>query len=199
MSKQEFLAQLRMAISGLPKEDVEDRLDFYSEMIDDRIEEGLSEEEAVCEIGNIEAITSQIIGETPLAKIVKEKIKPKKKMKMREIILLILGSPLWISIVLAIIAVALSIYVALWSVIVSFWAVFVSLIACALGGAVAGIIFAVEGNVLAGIAMISAALVCAGLSIFAFYGCKAITKGILLLTKKISIGIKNWFVKKEEV
>lgn len=48
MNKQEFLVKLRKGLSGLPKEDIEERLTFYSEMIDDRMEEGLSEEEAVC-------------------------------------------------------------------------------------------------------------------------------------------------------
>ena len=47
MGKQEFLAQLRKGLQGLPQEDIEERLTFYSEMIDDRMEEGLSEEEAV--------------------------------------------------------------------------------------------------------------------------------------------------------
>ncbi len=43
MNKQAFLTQLRKGLSGLPQEDIEERLAFYSEMIDDRIEEGLSE------------------------------------------------------------------------------------------------------------------------------------------------------------
>ena len=47
MNKQEFLVQLRNALSGLPKDDIEERIEFYSEMIEDRIEEGLSEEEAI--------------------------------------------------------------------------------------------------------------------------------------------------------
>ena len=46
MSKQEFLDQLRARLSGLPRQDVIERLNFYSEMIDDRMEEGLSEEDA---------------------------------------------------------------------------------------------------------------------------------------------------------
>ena len=42
MSKQAFLARLRKELSGLPKDDIEERLAFYEEMIDDRTEEGLS-------------------------------------------------------------------------------------------------------------------------------------------------------------
>ena len=39
MTKQEFLAELRRGLSGLPQNDIEERLNFYSEMIDDRMEE----------------------------------------------------------------------------------------------------------------------------------------------------------------
>ena len=53
MTKQEFLNQLRMGISGLPQEDISERLTFYREMIDDRMEEGLSEEEAVAFIAEM--------------------------------------------------------------------------------------------------------------------------------------------------
>ena len=46
MNKQEFLNQLRSGLNGLPHEEIEERVMFYSEMIDDRVEEGLSEEDA---------------------------------------------------------------------------------------------------------------------------------------------------------
>ena len=38
MSKQEFLGALYNGLSGLPKEDIENSVQFYSEMIDDRME-----------------------------------------------------------------------------------------------------------------------------------------------------------------
>ena len=47
MNKQEFLDELRKGLCGLPSEDIEERINFYSEMIDDRMEEGLTEEESV--------------------------------------------------------------------------------------------------------------------------------------------------------
>ena len=47
MNKEEFLSELRTKLSGLPQEDIEERISFYSEMIDDRMEDGISEEEAV--------------------------------------------------------------------------------------------------------------------------------------------------------
>ena len=45
MTKNEFISRLRARLSGLPKDEIRERLAFYGEMIDDRIEEGLSEEE----------------------------------------------------------------------------------------------------------------------------------------------------------
>lgn len=198
MSKQEFLEQLRKGLSGLPRRDIDERLDFYSEMIDDRMEEGLSEEEAVREIGDVDALVSQIVAEIPLTRLVKEKITPRKRLKAWEMVLLVLGSPLWLSLTVAGFAVLLSLYVVLWAVVVSLWAVFASFMGGAFGGLAAGIVFVCNGNLPTGIGMIGAGLVCAGLSIFLFYGCKAATKGTLWLTKRIVLGIKSRFVKKEE-
>ena len=198
MSKQEFLAHLRKGLSGLPQEDIEESLAFYSEMIDDQMEEGLAEEEAVSAVGTVDEIVTQVVAETPLAKIAKERIKSKRRLSAGEIVLLTLGSPIWLSLVIAAFAVVLSIYISIWAVIVSLWAVFVSLAAGSIGGVLSCIIFAIGGNVASGMAMLAAGIVCTGLSIFMFYGCKAATKGILILTKKMAIGIKNCFMKKEE-
>lgn len=198
MSKQEFLVQLRKGLSGLPQEDIEERLTFYSEMIDDRMEEGITEEDAVSRIGSVDTIISQIKADIPLAKLVREKITPKKHLKTWGVVLLVLGSPIWLSLLIAAFAVILSLYASLWSVVISLWAVFGSLIGCAFGGVVAGIVIACSGNALSGIAMLAAGIVCAGLSIFMFYGCKVATKGCLILTKKFAVWIKNCFIKKEE-
>lgn len=59
MNKQEFLAELQKGLSGLPQEDRDERLTFYGEMLDDRMEEGLSEEEAVAAVGSVEEIVRQ--------------------------------------------------------------------------------------------------------------------------------------------
>ena len=198
MNKQEFLAQLRVGLSGMPQDDIEERLIFYSEMIDDRTEEGLSEEEAVSQVGAVDEIVTQIVAETPLVKIAKERIRPKRKMSTGEIALLVLGSPIWLSLGIAVIAVIFSLYISLWAVIISLWAaVFGSLATCSVACISTGVVFAVGGNIASGAAMFAFGLVCAGLSIFAYYGCKAATKGILMLTKKMAIWIKNYFIKKE--
>ena len=60
MTKLEFIDELRKKLSGLPAADVEERLSFYSEMIDDKIEDGCAEDEAVFSIGSIDEISEQL-------------------------------------------------------------------------------------------------------------------------------------------
>ena len=193
MNKQEFIENLQLKLSGLPKQDAKERVDFYIEMIDDRMEDGISEEEAILQIGSLDEIATQIIADIPLINIAKEKIKTRNRLNAWEIVLLALGSPIWISLGIAAFAVILSLYISLWTVIISLWAVFASLAACSIGGVLACVIFAVGGNCASGVAMLAAGIVCAGLSIFMFYVCKKAADGILILTKKMAICIKNCF------
>lgn len=202
MNKSEFLAELRSRLVGLPQNEIEERISFYSEMIDDRVEEGATEEDAVAGIGSIDEIVAQILKDVPLWNIVKEKIKKKNKKKHRklkawEIVLIVLGFPVWLPLLIAAFAVILSLYVVLWSVIISLWTVFVSLAACGLAGIVAGVGYAILVKPIDGILLVAAGLVCSGLAIFAFIGCKAATKGTARLTKKMIFGIKHLFVGKD--
>ena len=78
MTKQEFIGELRAQLAPLPPKDIEERLVFYSEMIDDRIEDGLSEEDAVSQIGSVDGIASQILADAGTQKAEGEE-KPQKK------------------------------------------------------------------------------------------------------------------------
>ena len=199
MNKQEFLASLREGLSGLPRNDIEERLTFYIEMIDDRIEEGLSEQEAVGAVGAVNDIVAQILADTPLTKLVKEKVKPDRTLKAWEIVLLVLGSPIWLSLLVAAFVIILAVYIVVWSVAIALWSVEVAFAACSLGGIAAAAVFAFQGNWLTGLAMLGAGICCAGHSVYLFFGCKAVTKGIILLTKKTALRIKTLFVRKETV
>ena len=95
MNKQEFLGALRRGLLGLTEEDIENSVEFYSEMIDDRIDEGMSEDEAVADIGSANEVIQQILSEASLTKLVKRKVKKNRSLKGWEIVLLIAGSPVW--------------------------------------------------------------------------------------------------------
>ncbi len=199
MRKQEFLAELEARLFGLPQDDIVDRLTFYSEIIDDRMEEGLSEEDAVSGIGSVDEIVSQIVAEVPFSKIVKGKMKPKRALKAWEILLLALGSPIWIPLFIAAFAVIFAAYVVVWSFVVFLWAIEVSVAACSLAGIFSAFVFLIRGNVTIGIAMLGAGAFFTGLSILLFFGCKQATQYILHLTKKMAWGIKSMFVGKADV
>ena len=197
MNKQEFLKALRAGLSGLPQEDAEERLSFYSEMIDDRMEDGLSEEEAVASVGSVEEIVSQTISDTPLTKLVKEKMKPNRSLRTWEIVLLIVGAPLWFPLLIAALSVFFAFYVTIWSLIIAFWAIELAFVVGSLGCVAAAVLFTIQGYPFSGLAALGAGFLLAGISVFAFFGFLAATKGILLLTKKIVLGIKSLFIKKE--
>lgn len=185
MNKKMFAETLRSRLSGLPREDAERSVEFYCEMIDDRMEEGMTEEEAVAEIGPIDDVISQIMSEMPLTDLVKAKVKPKRALRAWEIVLLVLGSPVWLSILIAVLAVVVSLYITVWSVIISLWSVWISILCCGVGGLISACVLMMQGNLWLGALMLGAGLVCAGVSIFMYMGCKAVTKGWIMLTKKI--------------
>ena len=198
MNKVDFLLALTEKLSSLPTEEIEEGWSYYSEMIDDRMEEGLSEEEAVAGLGTVDEIAAQILADIPLSQLVKQTLKAKRRPGVWEIVLLVLGSPIWLSLLIAAFAVVFSLYVSLWVAVISLWAVFVSLIACAFAGIAVGIAFSATGSVPAGFAMIGAGILCAGLGIFLFFGCRAAAKGAALLAKKMVLGVKRCFLRKED-
>ena len=197
MRKQEFLDALKSGLTGLPQEDIGERLTFYGEMIDDRMEEGLTEEEAIAAIGPVENVVNEIVAETPLTKIVKEKIKPKRQLRAWEIILIVLGFPLWFPLSIVAFVLILVFYIVLWVLMICLWVIEIALWVCALAGLAAGVLYMARGYVGLGIMLFGAALFVAGLSIFLFFGCKGATVGTAKLAKKIVHGIKRLFVGKE--
>lgn len=193
MNKEQFLNTLQEKLSSLSAEDLAERLAFYREAIDDRLEDGLTEEEAVAQLGAIDDITKRILGDVPTVVTVKEK----RRVNPLVIVLLILGSPLWISLLLAAFSVVFSLYALVWSVVAMLWAVDVSVAAIAVGCLAGGVLLFARGNVAGGFVAIACMLFCAGLSILVFYGCLYTTKGTAWLTGKSFLWIMGLFKRKE--
>ena len=198
MNKREFLTALAKRLSALPQSDKEERLAFWGEMIDDRIEEGLSEEDAVADIGDIDSIAESVAAQIPLGKLVKEKVKPKRSLRAWEIVLLVLGFPLWFSLTVAAFAVVLALYISIWAIIISFVAVDVSLALCALCGLAFSAVLAFRGSVSAAACLFGTALISAGVFILLLLLTKAMIKGVARLTKKSVSGLKTSLLGKKE-
>ena len=206
MNKQEFIKKLKEMLSNLPEKEINERIDFYSEMIDDRIEDGLTEEQAIKDIGTVEDVAKQIIDEIPLFKIIKHKLKKSKAKNTTtkrnrsgwEITLIAVGSPIWFSLLISFFAVIFSLYVSLWAVIISLFAVDLSLLLSGLA-IIPGVLFIFTESLSIGLLIIAGGIMCMGLSILFFYVCKYTAKFGIFITKKIPRLIKGLFIRKEQI
>ncbi len=197
MTKTEFLEALRTALPGLPPAELEERSAFYSEMIEDRMEEGMTEADAVAAVGPMEDIIAHIAAEVPLGKLVRQSVKPSRDFRTWEIALLVLGFPVWLPLLIAAFAVVLSLYIALWAVVISFWAVVLSLAVGGLGSLVAAAAQLVTGELRQTAFLLGLTLAAAGLAILMFFGCAWLTKVIARSTKSLVVQLKTRLIRKE--
>ena len=196
MTKVELTLALTKKLEGLPWEEVERSMEYYNEMIDDRMEDGMSEEEAVAALGSIDEIAQQILSDIPLTKLVRAKIKPKRTMKAWEIVLLTLGFPVWFPLLISIAAVIFSIYVTIWSIVITLYAVNLTFALCAVAALPLSVLLICVGKLQLGLLAMSTCLIMAGLTIGWFFLAKYATKGTLWLGKRILLGIKALFIRK---
>lgn len=198
MTKTEFLAEIREKIQGLPQSDIEKFLDYYAEMIDDYTEDGRTQEEAIGELGSVEEIVEQILKETPLPRLVQEKVRPSRALRAGEIILLILGSPIWLPLALTVVLLFFCVYALVWMVVVLLYAID----AAVLFGGVAGIFcllpFSLAGNFPQGVFTLGAGLVCIGVGLLFFFVCNKVAGILLRGSKWFLLRVKYAFVGKGE-
>lgn len=65
MSKEQYLRRLRSLIRALPADERRRVIDFYREIIEDKMENGQTEQQAVAELGDIYALAQKILMENP--------------------------------------------------------------------------------------------------------------------------------------
>ena len=105
MTKSELFQSLGAQFPHLSAEELEDRQSFYQELIDDHMENGLTEEEAVAKIS---------VSEPPCPQAAASQPQPRCSLRVWETVLLILGSPIWFSLLLSAVSVVFSLFVSLF-------------------------------------------------------------------------------------
>ncbi len=216
MNKREFLSAVKIGLSYLPAEEAEERVNFLSEMIEDVMEEGLTEEEAILRIGTPEEIIKGILSEIEeedRSDVESERgampsnnkdfesgaVAPtergigRKRMSGGAITLIAVGSVVWVPLLIAAFAVGFSLYAAMWSVIASLWAAFAAFAVSCPAGIAAGACMAFGGGFASGAFTVGAALICGGLAIFSFFGCLKLTALTCTFTKRIFIWLGTCF------
>ena len=194
MRKEQFLNELRNKLAVLPKEEADDRLSFYSEMIDDRVAEGKTEEEAVDEIGGVDKVVNEIAGDTSLMTLMKEKAKGKRALKVWEIVLICVGFPIWFPIGLTIAILALVFYLLLWILVIVCYVVETALGVCSVGGLIVFFAYLFTGQF--NLIPLAVSIMSTGAAILLFFGCAGATKGTIKLSKLIFTKIKAAIIRK---
>lgn len=169
MTRIDFLDELniRLASAGVP--DAKELLSFYDESIRDRMDSGMSEAQAVADVGNIDEIVRNAKAEMPMPLVVRDVIASSHREAKSNgrlivwIVLILLFAPALFSIVSGLFGV----YIALWGVVFGFFVADVVLIGAG------GIVFACGFATFTGVIPMSFAL--------AFFGAGLFIMGIGLL------------------
>ena len=209
MTKEQFLTELQNRLSFLPSSEVAPFISYYREMIEDRMEEGMSERDAVAGLGDIGRIVEVIQYEMPVTSLVVSSVREKThEAKARAesrwpawgkglvIALLILGSPIWLSLLLAGGGVLVGLLAVKIAIIVAAVAVVLALAVASLAALVFGCVMLFREPA-AGVALIGAGLIGCGVTILAYLLAVIVIKGIIQLVKLLFRWIKGLFIKKE--
>ena len=197
MKKKEFLDELRSKLVGLPQADIDERISFYEEMINDRMDEGKSEDEAVNDIGTVDEVIKQIAKETPLVSLVRHKMKPKRRLRGWEVVLIVLGFPLWFPLLITGFVLIFVGFILMWTGAIVSYAVETSLIAACFMGLLSFFLGYFDGGgITANLPYLGISMMCFGGAIMFGFACYGITKGMAKATRGMFIGIKSWFIRK---
>lgn len=197
MNKQQFIDEIKLRVEGLPEEEVTKSIDYYSEMIDDRIEDGMTEEEAVEAVGTVDDAVKGILENIPLTKVIKAKTKPSRKLRAWEIVLLVIGSPIWFPLLVCAILLLVLFYCIIWICVIAFFAVDLAFIAGGLAAFIAGIIGLFHMGPTYPLLAIGAGLFLLGGGLMLLIPLIKLAKVTGKLAKVIVLWIKSWFVPKK--
>ncbi|MBP5554616.1 MAG: DUF1700 domain-containing protein [Lachnospiraceae bacterium] len=200
MLKQEFLSQLRTGLEAASIEDIDECIDYYDEMISDRIESGISEENAVAQMESVESIISNYKLEKPVTKLIMDKVqKSHEEAKGKGkgtlwIVLAIIGFPIWLPILIVIFVLLFTLYIVLWSIVIAIFSVLVALGATAICGLFTFILMFTGFTPWSlGLFALGAALFTGGLAVLLWHPiwslCKAVAGMIPSIFRKIKKGI----------
>ena len=112
MTKQAFIEKLEAELKDETYSTVTQVMNYYEEMIADLIEDGYSEEDAISKLGSIEEAVANVKGEEDVVEIKKMKTTTSAWVS----VLLVLGFPLWGSLMAAGLCLLLSAYIIVWCI-----------------------------------------------------------------------------------
>ena len=197
MNKEAYLQRIRHLLQTLPEEDRERSLAFYAESIDDRMEDGMSEEEAVASMESPEEAAKAILMDMPIPKLVKARVK-QRRMGALEILLLVLGFPLWFPLLLTILILGLTVYLVAWTLVLSLGAVVLALGLSAAAVLIAAVYCIFKGGLGLTLLGLGACLVLTGLTVLLGFAAAGAGRLAIRLGKALVRGLKSLLIRKED-
>lgn len=195
MNKQEYLGKLREALACLPDDEIDESVAFYAEMIDDRMADGMAEDEAVAQLDDPKAAARAIIADLP--PVPRAAARTKRKSRVLYWTLIILGSPLWLTLLLAGATVVLAGVIVIWSLIFALWALAAGLLAGGPAGIVVCLLGLAAGQPAYAASELGGGLICLGLGLFCLHGAMAASKALLEVSRQWVGRARALFVKRK--
>lgn len=186
MNKDQFLSVLAEALKKMPREERYRTLAYYDELIDDRVEEGENEYAVVESLGSPQTIANELLG-------VEEEEKNKTYSKSAKIwitVLLVLGFPLWGSLLLAAAMLVMVVYILLYIPILILGVLSISFFAGAILGIVGSPVLAINlglftGGLPAALFQLGGCIAILGLSLLCVVALVSVTKAIVKISRNI--------------
>ena len=178
----------------MPPEELERQIAYYDELFSDMLEDGKSESEIVEHLGEPSAVAGELLRELPFGTLVRSRAKEIKGWSPMSIVLAVLGSPVWLPLLLAAVIVLLALLLVIWVLVLSFTIVVFSLGLSAAGVAVGAIGGFIEGSPML---FIGTVLALAGLCVLGSLLIPPLYRGTARLCRAIGRWIKSLFIKKE--
>ena len=200
MNKSEFLAELTNRLEHLPDQEIGKLISYYEESIDDRIEDGMTEEVSIKSLGSLDDIVTNIENEIPITSMVKDKvIKEIEKSRSKGVLLAltIIGSPLWLPLLLTAVCVVISLVLAGWVIYAGGVVSYVSLAIIAVTGVGIGFIRIFTIGFTTGIAYMGVGILSAGMMMLLLYPCVWITRQWVKLNALPFRKLRQRLVRKE--
>lgn len=161
MKREQFLKELKLSLKQFPDEEIKDIINYYDEMITDKVEQGATEEAVIESLGNIKVISARIQSD-----LIDLRMKePKNIVKTSNtffLVLMLCASPALIPLGIAFFAVFFSIFITCFALVISFGVTSVSLLI-----ALIPVTVVIWSSVGAGGALLSAGIIIVLIGIFA--------------------------------
>ena len=175
MKQDEFLSRLGELLACLPADQVEEAKQFYAEAIADRMEDGMTEEDAVAAMGTPGEAAEATLDELPA--VPRAIARTRRRSNALLWVLAVVGSPVWVPLLIAFAAVAVTVYVCIWVLALCVW-----IVAVALGG----------------VGVVKLLFVACGITIGHFpYALASAGMGLAFLGGALFVGAGAWAVSKQ--